>query len=214
VAAYLHHSHHHDYQRMALVALMNNTTEVLTCDAIKAKAHRILLEETFIHIEQDLDERYFNLAKDSAIARGTTASFFMYNGEVYPKRTTNGTVIRTVKVVAPPLHYSLYDRFSEIAKYAQQINRTSVANFFSAVLSLSAHEIVLDELLPSVLTGVLRQKLGSDAYQFLNAGHPPFQKRTESLELTKANIVKIKEHYAETISYLREILVEQLLLVK
>jgi len=193
---------------------MDNATEILSCDAIKAKAHRILLEETFIHIEQDLDERYFNLAKDSSIARGIIASFFMHNGEVYPKRSTNGTPIYKVKVLAPPLHYSLYDRFSEITKYLRQIDRTSVANFFSAVLSSSAHGIVLDELLPSVLTGALRQKLGSDAYQLLDTGHPPFQKPTEPLEVTKANIVKIKEHYAETISYLRETLVEQLLLVK
>lgn len=193
---------------------MDNSSEILSCDAIRAKAHRILLEETFIHIEQDLDERFFNLAKDSSVARGVTASFFMCNGEIYPKRSVNGTVIRNTRVFAPPLHYSLYDRFSEITRYMQQIDRTSVANFFSAVLSVSANNVVLDELLPSVLTGTLRQKLGSDAYTLLNAGHNHFQRSTEPLEVTKANIFKIKEHYAETISYLRETLVEQLLLVK
>lgn len=180
----------------------------------QADAHRLLLKETFAHIEQQQIEAYRDLARESARLNNTQALFFMYNGMVFPEVSPNGTPIRGVHAKAPPLHYSLIEQFDTINGMRSNDMVYRISNFFSEVLEASCNNIVLEALLPPVLVGHLSSKLTAVAFTALNRGYATEYKPSElpSVDTTKKRISEIKSNYSAALEHLRHLLMDQLLL--
>jgi len=182
-------------------------------NSLKEMALRVLTTEAFRYINQVAYQDYQELAGQNAKLRGVTASYFTYNGTIYPNTTRNGETVRLVNVVAPALHYSLYEAYDGIVRRTTTAGTIEVSNYFRAVLSASANGIVLDELLPAILVGHLRGEFLAAEYAIIDgdiSGTQPHH--WEPIETTRRNIEAIKEHYAHTIAILRDQLMNKLLL--
>lgn len=206
-----------DTYRIAIADLGGHMSE--SVNVLKDKALQILLTESFRYINQLAYEEQFALAQANARVRGVTASFFMYAGDIYPDKTKNGESVRLVNVVAPPLHYSLYEEFDAINKRSVHAGIMDVSNYFRAVLSYSVNGIVLDELLPAVLVNALKGEFTDEEFSLINYGVytaqiPRIMAITgwEPIEATRKTIEDIKRHYANTILILRDQLMNKLLL--
>lgn len=183
-------------------------------NSLKERAFQFLLKETFTHIYQAAHDDYVLLARENAHIRQVNASFFTYMGEIYPKKTENGSSIANVQVLAPPLHYSLLASFDTISDRIANAGYTEMTNLFTAILSQSINGIVLDALLPDVLINILKQEFTLEEYALINHGLSQHQHSWQPLEVTKQNIQEIKTHYASSLLLLRGLLMDKLLLAR
>jgi hypothetical protein len=109
------------------------------------------------------------------------------------------------------LHYSLISELDTINNLTAQADYYYVKNFFIACISQSSNGIVLDNLLPLTLVNALKQALPQHIFKMIDTGVYDDLKQ-EPLSITQQNIQKIKEHYATTISTIRNLLMDKLLL--
>lgn len=185
------------------------------CNQLKNIALTILMEETFSYVEQNAYNAYIQLALENKKIRGIPqhgqSVFFMYQGTVYPNKTPGGLGIQNIRVNAPILHWSLIDKFDAITKTVDSSDRTTIKNFFSAVLNHSFNNIVLDTFLPTVLITKLRKEMHEVEYHAINFGSKTVEPY-EPIEQTQKNINMIKEHYHDAIDRLKELLMERFLL--
>jgi len=176
---------------------------------LKKQAIDILMGETFQHIHQAMHEKYEFLGRENAKLRGVTAYHFLYAGEIYPKQTQNGSSIKGIRINAPSLHYSLVGELETANKMLDKAGYPYIYNFFVAVMSQAASGIALNTLLPEILIGALKSNFDTlDYYALDNGGSYPAQ----SIVATEKGIQEIKTHFAETITNLRKILMDKLLL--
>jgi len=182
---------------------------------IKQRAREILLKETFSYIDKKMYNAYSVLAKENAQVLGLRHPerilFFLQNGTVYPNRTPNGQSVYTLQVLAPILHYTLIDRMHKIQSTLEDAGYTQVKNFYSAIISNSFNNIVLDTFVPQVLLSKLKDELYEAEYKVIDLGSMN-QTPAQSIRITECNIQMIKEHYRETIVLLKDILMERFLL--
>jgi hypothetical protein len=177
----------------------------------KGKALCILMEEAFSYIEDMKYNEHVIIAKNNALVRKVSAEFFMYKGGVYPTKDRNGTSIKTVAVIAPPLHFSLMQEFDDLEQLNEKADKTVIKNFFIEVLSKSCNGIVLKEFLPSVLITRLKGALANGDYHAIDFGTLE-GKPIEDVEITKMHIAHIQKHYGEVVTILRNLLMERFLL--
>lgn len=185
------------------------------CNDLKNKALTLLLKETFSHRDQNAYHDYVQLAIENKKVKGITQHgktvFFMYQGTVYPDRTPDGLNIKTIKVNAPVLHWSLIEKLDNINKLVNSSDRITIRNFFASVLSSSFNKIVLDTFIPNILISDLRKEFSNYQYDLIDFGsetRTPF----EPIEVTQQKIVEIQQHYAGAIILLKDILMERFLL--
>lgn len=184
-----------------------------TVNTLKEQALQLLTTESFRYLNQMSYQECTELARENAIIRGVNgARYFMYAGLIYPDKSKVGDPMRLVNVVAPPLHYSLYERFDEITKRTEHAGLTDVSNYFRAVISYSINGVVLDALLPAILVNKLREEFTVEEFSLINDGDPQPANRWESVDVTLQTIEKIKIHYASTIRALRDMLMDKLLM--
>lgn len=178
---------------------------------VQGRAIDILNKAMFSHIEKINEEDYRALANsNSAKLNIPMANFFLYDGCIYPQTSPNGVPIRGVRVTAPPLHYSLIEQFDEIRKRVSAAGQNEFTNFFISVISISAHEMVLSEVLPTVLLNALKSGLPEGGFDLLNKGIPQL---CMGPQVTKIALENLKDQWAPTIEKLRQTLMNQLLAV-
>lgn len=181
-------------------------------NSLKDKALQILITESFRYINQQTHHGHVELARKNAKLRSVTANYFTYNGYIYPNTTSTGESVRLTNVIAPSLHYSLYEEFDGLTKQMEKAGSVEISNYFRAVLSYSVNGIVLDELLPGILVSHLRGDFTVEEFSLINDGLSDVKSRWEPIEVTRQNILDIKNHYANTISLLRSMLMDKLLM--
>lgn len=180
---------------------------------LKVKALDIAYQELFSYVAKEADERYAALAKENACLQGNTCEFFFFDGEVYPRHSSNGTPVYGANVRSAPLHYSLLPQFDQIQATLRSTHRSEIRNYLGAVLNCSINGIVLDTMLPPVIISKLRSSFTKFEYDLINLGENCLNPADwEPIEVTKKNMKDIEEHYAETITTLRMLLMEKLFL--
>ncbi|RLB94683.1 MAG: hypothetical protein DRH26_00580 [Deltaproteobacteria bacterium] len=176
------------------------------CNELKEKSIDILIKETFQHIADMKQEAYINLARENARLRQIDSKYFFYNGLIYPKTVSNNTPPKVIN-----LHFSLMDEAEKIENKEVDSGYHQIKNYFVAVITHSYNGLVLKELLPKPLINKLRNKLSIEDFDFVDQGVLG-NNAYEPKVITMGNIAMIKNHYAETIILLREILMDKLLL--
>ena len=179
-------------------------------NTIKSRAATILMEEAFTHIRNFQHEAYVEMAEENADLRSCAANFFTYGGDIYPKKTPNGTPIPN-NVFCPTLHFSLINQLTKINNMPNDAGWNRMKNFFVAILDASTRGLVLNVVLPEVLVGALKKGLGEAAFRVLDQGSPS---DWFSHENTEGKIANIKEHYADMFPAMRELLMDKLLLAE
>lgn len=178
-----------------------------SCHQLKAKAVEILLEETFSCVDKIVHEAHVIIARKNAQLRNNNTSFFIYEGTIYPKCSSN------IPVRSQPLHYSLLEELDQANAIKDKADFTGIKNYFTAVISQSFYGSVLDALLPGVLVTQLREKFSNEEFSAINRGTnhastPPLW----DIETVREGIVRIQSHYQDTIIHLRHLLMDKLLL--
>lgn len=179
-------------------------------NGIKAKCVVLMLKEIFTHIHQEIYEGHVALVKENNQLRNTQALFFSYNGMIYPFKTPNGSAVPT-KVVAPPLFCTLIDKLDKVNKTLENADENRIKNFLTMVMTNSFHGMTLKACLPQVLINHLEAELSPAEFKFADKGalHGPIP---QTVEDTQCAIDLIHEHYGDTMQYLREVLMDKLLL--
>lgn len=185
-------------------------TDIQLVNSLQEDAVDFLLEETFEHINSIMHEQYKELGRRNAELCHKFETRFIYNGVIYPPND-----IRTIPYGSklPALHYSLLSELDTINRTIAQSDYHYIKNFFIAAVGQSHNAIVLDELLPSVLVSALKLRFNRTSYNILDTGICG-NLQQEPISTTRANIEKIKSHYADTISMLKNLLMDKLLLQK
>jgi hypothetical protein len=180
-------------------------------NSLKELAHQVLMKKSFRYINKLACEEFTELASKNAKLRGVTTSFFLCNGDIYPKDLVREFTLATIPL-APALHYTLFEEFDDIVKRSNETGTNEISNYFRAVLSNSTNGIVLDELLPTILVNHLREFFDDREYELINFGVSNLQSRWEPITATRKNIEDIKNHYVTTINILRNLLMNKFLL--
>lgn len=177
-----------------------------TVNSIKELAVKVLLDETFSHINKEIHEIYVTLAKENSLLRNIESVHFLYDGIVYPTRNVNGT-IKSNKTIPglPTLHYSLLEDLDKANRLSADAGFNYIKNYFVAVITHSYNGLVLDALLPAMLINTIKRELSPEEFYVIN-------NTAEPLVDTKINIARIKNHYSETIINLRKVMIDKLLL--
>lgn len=177
-----------------------------TFDLLQAEAVDILLDETFRHITATAHEQYQAIGKTNAQLLFVRETRFLHKGKVYPTAPVN-----SYQGGIPTLHYSLISELESINKLVTSADYHAIKNFFVAAISQSHNGIVLDGVLPAVLVNTLRAKFIEYEFKSIDMGICDGLK-PEPLSTTQQNIQLIKDHYASTISTIRNLLMDKLLL--
>lgn len=180
---------------------------MLSCNTLKEHALQALMEETFSHVSQSVNEAHGSLAQENDVIRKTNMGFYMHNGKIFPqkqdKKLTSGRI--------PSLHYSLFENFGTIEGLWEKAGYTAIRTYFVTVLSNSFNSVVLEAMLPDILINKLRSEFSTLEFKLLNQGFHDGEP-VESVGETWENVYKIKEHYQQTIVHLRNTLMDNLLL--
>lgn len=177
-----------------------------TFELLQVEAVDMLLDETFRHVNATAQEQYQAIGKTNAKLLLVATTCFLHKGVIYPSTATSphqGNI--------PTLHYSLISELESINKLAAQADYHAIKNFFVAAISQSHNGIVLDSVLPAVLANTLRSRFTEHEFKSIDMGLCDGLK-PEPLSTTQQNIQKIKDHYASTISTIRNLLMDKLLL--
>lgn len=179
-------------------------------NGIKARCVDLMLKEIFTHIHQEIYEGHVALVQENNHLRNTQALFFSYNGLIYPYKTPNGSAVPT-KVVAPPLFVTLIEKLDKVNKILEDADENRIKNFLSTVMVNSFHGLTMKACLPQVLINYLEGELSPMEFKFANYGalHGAVPQTKEE---TQCAIELIHEHYGDTMQYLREVLMDKLLL--
>jgi hypothetical protein len=172
----------------------------------KERAMSILLDESFKHVQNKLKKIHGDIARKNASIRGISATYFVYDGIIYPNNQTHTTSTGYI----PPLHYSLLEEFDKTTRMMEEAGYTTIKNFFIAILENARHPKVLEELLPQVLVNKLRTEFGDEFVSVSQGNWDNMQ--SESLELANKRIIHVKENFEECIVMLRNLLMDKLLL--
>lgn len=186
-------------------------------NSLRSIALAALLKETFSHFAQHVRQKHIDLVHKNNLIRGTSASYFMHNGFLYPTETPEGLSTIGMQMRAPPLHWSLTGELEQVAKIGREFQYNYIKNFFSDVLSISANGMVLDALLPPVLVDAIRKEFTQrEDFETLNHGvewqfgvAPAKAKPDDAVQ---ADIEHLQYHYEDAIMKVRELLMEKLLL--
>jgi hypothetical protein len=180
----------------------------VSINGLKTTAVNALMDETFTHIRNAQHRAYVELAEKNSDLRVTTATFFMYGGITYPKKSVNGTPV-SANINCPPLHYTLAQKLEETNAMPEDAGWTRMRNYFIAILDASANGLVLKAFLPEVLIGRLKKDFGELTFNRIDVG---IAETWYSPEVTEEMIANIKEHYTDMAPALRELLMDKLLL--
>jgi hypothetical protein len=177
---------------------------------LQEDAVQVLMDETFEHVEREMNEQYQALGKRNAQLNYATETKFMYAGTLYP---TGGARSTAYGKRIPILHYSLLNELETINKSLTQDDFHYIKNFFIAAVSQSHNAIVLDALLPVVLVNALKAKLSWTRFKVLDTGvYGGLQQ--EPISVTRQNIQNLQEHYKSVIARVQCMLMDKLLLQK
>jgi hypothetical protein len=172
---------------------------------IKEEAIEFLLETTFSHVHQLMHEAYIGLTKENCILQQRNNRSFHFDGVYYP------TQYDELTSNVPSLHVTLISRLYEINNFLVDRHYHYVKNYFSAVISNSYNEIVLNEMLPTTLLNALKTEISKPGFKILDCGYYGSSYR-EPIALTLENLAQLKDHYSETLKKLQSTLMEKLLL--
>lgn len=181
--------------------MQKSTFEILQMEAVE-----ILLDETFRHVHEIAHEQYQAIGKTNAQLLLVATTRFIHKGVIYPSTPTS-----SYQGGIPTLHYSLISELESINKLVISADYHAIKNFFVAAISQSHNGIVLDGVLPAVLVNTLRAKFIEYEFKSIDMGICDGLK-PEPLSTTQQNIQLIKDHYASTISTIRNLLMDKLLL--
>ena len=169
----------------------------------------ILLKETFIHINRMQTEQIIALGKVNAELHKKRGYAFISNGILYPR--SNVVEIPPLGHQIPMLHYSLLGELDAINQAFANADYQYVKNFYIAAITQSHNEIVLQELLPTILVNALKQQLTPRQFKMIDTGiYGALQQ--EPISATKQTIANIKEHYKATMTTIQHLLMDKLLL--
>lgn len=161
----------------------------------------ILLNEVFSHIRKEVKKEYITVARENSLIHNKACSYFVYEGILYPPASKN------YQNLILNLHFSLYPKMKELNNREIEAGYHYVRNFFSSILTYSSNDLVLNALLPTILIGKLKSELNVSDFDTVNQGAI-----SEPIETTLEHIADIKEHFSESASILRMLLMDKLLL--
>lgn len=167
---------------------------------IKAEALDILMKETFSIINNNIKIQSALIGKKNAEIQGIANNSFIYNQEGFPENFQHYMYLT--------LHHSLTREMDKLLETRNDDSYTAIKNFFIAILNIVDQGIYLNQVLPEVLVSALSSKLTTYEFKCLNFGDT----LNHNKDATDRIIEDIKIHYAKTITLLKNILMEKLLI--
>jgi hypothetical protein len=177
---------------------------------LKKLAINILITETFSYMDAQLDEQFRALAKENQALTGIPDDRYLYDCMLFPIDSRDGVISN---IPSTALHYSLYEKHKALYRELESVSRIHICNYFTAVVNASYNNLVLHQLLPSILISTLQQKLTTEDYDSINRGSIfNHQQLAISVGTTEAAIQDIKNNYKTAIGILKKVLMDKFLL--